>query len=55
MLKLYIGIGYILPTIGGYVSIGRCRVAEYVLKKKDAHFSKSTICNPAPEGRTNTP
>ena len=28
---------------------------QNMLKKKDAHFSKSTICNPAPKGRTNTP
>ena len=28
-LNVYIGIGYILPTIGGFMSIGGCRVAEY--------------------------
>ena len=29
-LKFYIGIGYILQTIGEYMSIGGCRVAVYV-------------------------
>ena len=54
--QIYSVIGYILPTIGGYMSIRGCRVAmQNMLFFKDTHSSKCTICNPAPKGRTNTP
>ena len=35
---VYICIGYILPTIWGYMSIGGCRVAEYAFLKKRYTF-----------------